>query len=116
MKSAMKLIHALKFMCEMLGKKDVPLYWVVLVLIVYEAGEIGITTKEAAEAINMTQGIASRTVKLLSRYVDPTTGEVAGHDILIALQNDIHYRHRQRIYLTEHGKHVVKEMLLRLEK
>lgn len=116
MQSVNKLIKALKFMCETLGKKDVPLYWVVLILLVYEAGEMGTTTKEASEAINMTQGIASRTVKLLSRYVNPVTNQLDGFGILVALQNDLHHRHRQRIYLTDHGKQIVAEMLRIMEK
>ena len=116
MKSVSRLIKALKFMCETLGKKDVPLYWVVLILLVHEAGDLGTTTKEASEAINMPQGIASRTVKLLSRYVNPVTNQLDGFDILVALQNDLHHRHRQRIYLTDHGKQVVAELLRIMEK
>jgi len=116
MKSVSKLVNALKFMCEVLGKKEVPLYWVILILLVYNAGERGTTTKEASEAINMTQGIASRTVKILSRYVNPVSNQLAGFDILVALRNDLHHRHRQRIYLTDHGKQVVAELLRVMEK
>lgn len=115
MKSASKLIKALKFISETLDKKDVPLYWVTLVLTVYEAGDKGVTTKEAAEDIDMTQGIASRTVKLLSRYID-ASGNLVRFDLLVAMQNDLHHRHRQRIYLTEHGKNVVEAMLRIMEK
>lgn len=114
--SVHNLVRALNFLCDAIGKKDIPLYWVTLILLVYEAGEKGITTKEASESINMTQGIASRTVKLLSRYLNANTKQLDGFDILVALQNDLENRQRQRIYLSEHGKQIVKEMLKILEK
>lgn len=109
-------IKALQYLCNTLGKKDIPLYWVMLILLVAESGSNGTTTKEVAENINMSQGIASRTVKLLSKYVNPVTKQLEGLGILVALQNDLHYRHRQRIYLTEHGKQMVEKLTSILEK
>jgi len=110
MREIAKLAKAFKFLCDVTGKKDIPMYWGTFLLIVAEAGELGITTKEVSEAIDMTQGIASRTVKLMSKFYNPATKEVDGLDLLVALNNDMHYRQRQRVYLTDHGKQVVEQL------
>ena len=101
------LTKALEYLKDTIGKKDMPLYWVELLLRVAASGDKGVTTKEVAEVVGMTQGIASRTVKLLPHYYNTVTEQWEGHNILHALQNDPIHRHRQRIYLTEHGKYII---------
>lgn len=105
-----KIIDVLRFVRETIGKKDMPLYWLELFLKVAEHGEFGVTTKEIAEELGMTQGIASRTVKLMSRYVNPKTKQCEGFDLLVSVKNDMIHRHRQRLYLSEHGKQVVEQI------
>ncbi len=57
-----KIIDVLGFVRVVIGKKDMPIYWLELFLKVAEHGEFGVTTKEIADELGMTQGIASRTV------------------------------------------------------
>lgn len=100
---------ALRLLRDEIGKKDMPVYWLEFFLMVAEAGETGATTKEIADQIEMGQGIASRMVKLLSRYYDHETGMMAGADLFSIVPDHIH-RHRQRVFLSEHGKAVAKKI------
>lgn len=106
--SVEKLRHAIHHIQSEIGKKELPAYWIEFLLLVAEKGDEGITTKEAAEILDMTQGIASRTVKLMTKHYNPATKEVEGFDVLTTTQ-DMEYRHRMRVYLTEKGKKIVEE-------
>lgn len=105
-----KMADAIKYFCAITEKKDMPLYWLAFFLLVAKHGEYGVTTKEASEEIGMTQGIASRTVKLMSLYRNPDTGNREGLGLLIPLQNDETFRARQRVYLTDKGREVAKKL------
>jgi DNA-binding MarR family transcriptional regulator len=109
-----KIIDVLVFIREVVGKKDMPLYWVEFFLKVAEHGEIGVTTREVAAELGMTQGIASRTVKLMSRHLNPKTKTIEGFDLLVAVNNDMVHRHRQRVYLSDHGKKIIEQIWKRL--
>ena len=95
-------------------KKDMPLSWAELLLLVAERGDEGITTKEIYETLNMSQGIASRTVKLMSTYYDKQTEQVDGYDLL-SIHQDMVYRHRQRVRLTPKGWDIMNSAVASLE-
>lgn len=104
-----KLQQAICHIRTEIDKKDMPAYWIEFLLIVADAGDDGITTVEAAKLINMTQGIASRTVKLLSSYYDETNKVLTGPQIL-KTKTDLQHRHRQRVLLSEKGKQMMEEV------
>jgi DNA-binding MarR family transcriptional regulator len=117
---------AIRSIQEDIDKKEMPLYWFEFLLMVAEAGDKGILTKEASQTLGMTQGIASRMVRLLSRYHKSEKehesngrnkmnnsdnadrdNDYEGLDILQTRQ-DLHYRHQQRVFLTEKGITIMK--------
>lgn len=102
-----KMSEALHSIRNDIGKKEMPIYWLEFILLVYKSGEDGITTIEASNSLGMTQGIASRMVKLMSKYHNPKTKESDGLDIL-ETKPDLKFRHRQRVVLTEKGKEILK--------
>lgn len=105
-------IHQLRrCMCLLrtaVSKKPVPAYWLEFFLLVAETGEEGITTLDAGESIGMTPGIASRTVKLLSKYTDET-GKLVGPDLFVIVPDHIH-RQRMRIFLSKNGKKLAAKL------
>jgi len=104
------MAKAIKYFCTVTEKKDMPLYWLAFFLLVAKNAEHGITTKEASEEIGMTQGIASRTVKLMSLYRNPETNQREGLGLLIPLQNDETFRARQKVYLTDKGREIAAKL------
>ena len=94
------------------------MYWVEFFINVGESGEKGILTKELSEEMGITQGIASRMVKLLSTFkeVNPETGisEVKGQGLFMTYPDD-EYRHRQRVRLSSKGKDIFIKVLRMLE-
>lgn len=100
---------------EIGDKKDMPVYWLEFFLLVSQAGPRGVTTKEVAEEIGMGQPIASRMVKLLSRYPDPVTKKMEGADIYVTFL-DHEYRHRTRVALSAKGQRIAAHIKKYLEK
>jgi len=92
-----------------IGKKDVPTIWLEFLLRVAASGSRGITTKQVAEEIGMNQGIASRMVKIMSRYQDAKSRKMEGYDVFVAVP-DYEYRHRQRVFLSAKGKSLVQKL------
>ena len=118
---------AIRSIQEDIGRKETPLYWFEFLLIVAEAGDKGVLTKDAANTLGMSQGIASRMVRLLSRYHKKPKGheskdrnnenntdnayrdnDFEGLDILQTSQ-DLLYRHQQRVFLAEKGIKIMKK-------
>lgn len=102
-----QLAKVLEVFSSETGKKDVPAHWVQFFCHVVSAGPRGVTTKEVADEIEMNQGIASRMVRIMSRYMDTKTREMEGYDVYITFL-DHEYRHRQRIALSAKGKVVAE--------
>lgn len=102
-----KMYKALRFMREFLDKKEVPAYWLEFIILVHMAGPQGINTKEVASELGMTQGIASRLVKIMSLYHDRESESQLGFNILGAIP-DMEFRHRQQVYLTKKGEELMK--------
>ena len=96
----------MRILREEIDKKDAPVYWLEFFLLVAEMGEEGITTVDASEIIGITQGIASRIVKIFSRYPNPVTGKTEGYDLIVEARDSV-YRQRQRVFLSEHGKKLI---------
>lgn len=105
-----KIIDVLEFVRETLGKKDLPIDWLEFFLKVAEHGDLGVATREVAASLGMSQGNASRTVKMMSRYINKKTKECDGLDLIVAVHNDMVFRQRQRVYLSNHGKQVVEQI------
>jgi len=103
------LVKSISVLRKEIDKKDVPATWLEFFLLVAEAGEAGITTKEVSERVGVTQGVGSRTVKLLSQYYNHTTGETDGLDLLVTVSDQVH-RHRQRVLLSEKGKGIIAKV------
>ena len=82
-------------------RKNVPAYWLELLLVVAAAGEDGINQMDAYAKVGMHPGIASRVVKLMSKYPGKS-GEIEGYN-LIKTEQDTFLRHRQRLFLTKKG-------------
>lgn len=100
---------ALKTLRTEIDKKDIPLIWVEFFLLVAASKDKGIRTQEVQKELGMTQGIASRMVKLMSRYIDPDTKQYAGADIFTTLP-DHEYRHQQRVFLSTKGKEIARKI------
>jgi DNA-binding MarR family transcriptional regulator len=98
---------------EAVGKKDIPAIWLEFFLRVADAGEKGIRTQELIHDLDMTQGIASRTVKLLSRYYNTVTEQSEGYDLLVTAP-DFYYRKQQRVFLSDRGKIIAGEIIEQL--
>ena len=107
--NAADLATALKVLRSEIGKKDIPAHWVEFLLMVAAAGPKGVTTKEVADCIGMSQGISSRTVRVLSRYPDAESRKQMGYDMLVTVP-DYEYRHRQRVFLSAKGEHIFKKL------
>ena len=105
-----KFAEALKYLRTYLDKKTVPMYWIEFLLVVAAAGDQGTTTVEAAKEVNMQQAIASRTVGILSESWNKETRRMEGYQLIMPLQNDPHYKQRQRLYLTKKGKALVADL------
>ncbi len=93
------------------GRKDVPAYWLEFLLVVATAGPAGINQMDAYAQVGMLPGIASRVVKLMSKYED-TTGKMEGYD-LIKIGQDTLLRHRKRLFLSKKGLALVAEIIKR---
>ena len=110
-----QLVDVLETLRSELGRKDIPLPWVEFFLRVAAAGDLGITTQEVAADIGMAQGVASRMVKIMSKYLDTKTRKMEGHDVFVTIPN---YEHllRQRVALSTHGKEVVAKIVKKMNK
>jgi len=104
-----KLANVLKVLRTELDKKDVPLIWIEFFLLVAASEGKGIRTQEVQKELGMTQGIASRMVKLMSLYLDPVTRKMEGYDVFTTLP-DFEYRHQQRVYLSAKGKEIAAKI------
>ncbi|BCS54101.1 hypothetical protein [Geobacter sp. SVR] len=91
------------------GKDDIPAVWLEFFIAVVQHGEAGVTTQELIGELGMSQGNASRIVKILSRFYNHHKKESDGLDLIVTAP-DPHYRHRQRLFVSEHGKAVVAEL------
>lgn len=109
-KSFYPFSKALRTLRLAVGKKDIPAIWLEFFLIVADAEPKGITTQEVIEELDLTQGIASRIVKMLSKYYDPIKKEQAGYDLFVTAP-DHFYRHRQRVFLSDFGKSVATKLM-----
>ena len=117
-----KLRQAIHHIQSEIGKKEMPAYWIEFLLLVAEAGDEGITTKKTVETLGMSQGIASRIVKLMSDCYfekdfkaqydksneDTPLVRFEGYGLL-KTESDLVHRHRQRLFLSEKGKRIVEE-------
>lgn len=108
MQNAMKMVKAVSILQKAISKRDVPVTWIHLLILVADAGEKGITAVELTKEIGIVQGIVSRTVKVLSTYYNPTTKQMEGAALLFVTPDPI-YRHRYSIILTTQGKKVMKK-------
>ena len=109
MSSLKKLIKAAQFLGDAFGKNEAPLNWVIFLLTVAETGDKGITAPELAIEVGVSQGIISRTTKLMTSSYNPAAKQIIGLDLL-KTEQDFYYRNRQRVYLSEHGKAVVARL------
>lgn len=110
-----QLMKIMKVLRQEIGhSKDIPQYWAEFFLAVGESGNRGILTKELSEELDITQGIASRLVKLMSTYKDKDTGKIEGRGLFTTFPDD-EYRHRQRVVLSGKGKEVMIKIERMLE-
>ena len=105
-----KLCLALNSIRTSINIKAIPLYWVEFLLIVAKSGDKGITTMEVCKELGMTQGIASRLVKMMSLHLDSKTKEIKGNDLL-QTEQDLEFPHRQRVLLSAKGKQIIDNAL-----
>ena len=109
MTHATKMIKAIKLIQDAIGKRDVPLNWIELLLRVADAGDTGITAKELEPKIGIAQGVISRTVGILSRQWDEKKGSMGGAELLFSTPDPMN-RHRHAIILTAKGKELLAEI------
>lgn len=103
------LATTLKTLRSEIDKKDIPLIWVEFFLLVAATKDKGIRTQEVQKELGMTQGIASRMVKLMSTYMDPVSRTMQGYNVFTTLP-DHEYRHQQRVYLSSKGKAIAAKV------
>jgi len=111
MNSAAKMQKALNLFQQYTGKRDVPVTWITLLLVIAEAGEAGAGSDELLKRVGVAQGIISRTVRLLSTYYDKSLGSMAGCE-LVTVTPDPRNRRQFTNILTPRGR----ELMAALEK
>lgn len=107
------VVKALLYFRSVVGQKRCTIRYFEFFLRVIAAGDMGVTTVEIASDMRMVQSISSKVVKDFSQYIDKNN-KLVGLNLIMGLQNDLHYRRRQRLYLTNKGKKVaekIKELL-----
>ncbi len=104
------LANVLKVLRTEIGKKGTPGIWLEFYLIVADSGDKGVRSQKVQKELGMTQGVASRMTKLMSRYPDPKNhGRMIGQDIFISHQDDYH-RAQQRVFLSAKGRSIYEKL------
>jgi len=109
MKNIERMMRGIQYLGDIFENQAAPLNWAVMFLTVGTAGDGGTTTKELTEIVGVSQGIVSRTVRVMSRSYNPQADCIEGMD-LIRTEQDMFNRHRQRVFLSEKGKVVFKKL------